>query len=232
MQRMKTARQRQNRLESTREDKWAVMWTGMLSQNQSLIPKVCLRLLFCTHLSGADDVGEEIVEPEVDLSTFLERQRLADVHASSLLAPSDARDDEEVDHSLAHISSRPGASTQLPRKGQVQSINWDNELEQMSRERTAAEAARGTSSTHYMSLRIDDRLDLKSRFRAKQSNSNSKQEQRYRSFAFFPSSNGIGDVAVCAGKNMVKVSPLPDESVSTITATKDEMQNFLDDLLG
>ena len=81
------------------------------------------------------------MEPEVDLSSFLERQRLSE--APSLLAPRKPEDEEEIDHTLAHISSRPNASAQTSRKGRVQSIEWNDELDQMNREMAAAEATRG-----------------------------------------------------------------------------------------
>jgi len=67
----------------------------------------------------------------------LERQRLDDELGPSIPAP--AEDDDDVDRSLAHFSTKPreGASS---RKGKVQQIQWDTELEEMSREKAAAEA--------------------------------------------------------------------------------------------
>ncbi|OJA20276.1 putative protein 28 [Rhizopogon vesiculosus] len=95
---------------------------------------------------GSD--GEEIREPEVDLSSFLAKQRLSDV--SEVTAGVPQVDDDDVDHELAHISSHrnPPSTSQ---KGRVQTIEWDAELEEMSREKAAADASR----------------DLKARFRAK-----------------------------------------------------------------
>ncbi|KAG1810523.1 hypothetical protein EV424DRAFT_1558029 [Suillus variegatus] len=96
-----------------------------------------------------DSDGEEIREPEVDLSSFLARQRLSDVSEMSVVAVPQV-DDDDIDHELAHISSHriPPPS---PQKGRVQVIEWDAELEEMSREKAAADASR----------------DLKARFRAK-----------------------------------------------------------------
>ncbi|KAL0952928.1 hypothetical protein HGRIS_007141 [Hohenbuehelia grisea] len=94
-----------------------------------------------------DSDGEPIVEPEVDLSSFLERQRISDdpggltLGTGKLLAEDD---DDEVDESLAHI----GSSTA---KGKVEKIEWDAALDEMSKEKAASEAVR----------------DLKTRFRAK-----------------------------------------------------------------
>ncbi|KAG1888487.1 uncharacterized protein F5891DRAFT_966121 [Suillus fuscotomentosus] len=96
-----------------------------------------------------DSDGEEIREPEVDLSSFLARQRLSDVSETTVVAVPPV-DDDDIDHELAHISSHriPPPTSQ---KGRVQAIEWDAELEEMSREKAAADASR----------------DLKARFRAK-----------------------------------------------------------------
>ena len=54
----------------------------------------------------------------------------------------DEDEDDDVDKSLAHIGSH--AKSDLPsKKGRVQQIEWDAELEEMSREKAAAEATRG-----------------------------------------------------------------------------------------
>ncbi|KAG1793538.1 uncharacterized protein HD556DRAFT_1270956 [Suillus plorans] len=96
-----------------------------------------------------DSDGEEVREPEVDLSSFLARQRLSDVSETTVVAVPQV-DDDDIDHELAHISShriQPPTS----QKGRVQVIEWDSELEEMNREKAAADASR----------------DLKTRFRAK-----------------------------------------------------------------
>lgn len=87
--------------------------------------------------------GEIELEPEVNLSNFLDRQRISDLPARSTpLAETD--DAEDVDPTLAHISSRPQAVSNS-KKGQVKQINWDEQLDDLSREKAAAEAARGES---------------------------------------------------------------------------------------
>ncbi|KAG2056584.1 hypothetical protein BDR06DRAFT_952644 [Suillus hirtellus] len=96
-----------------------------------------------------DSDGEEIREPEVDLSSFLARQRLSDVSETSVVAVPQV-DDDDIDHELAHISSHR-IPPPPPQKARVQVIEWDAELEEMSREKAAADASR----------------DLKARFRAK-----------------------------------------------------------------
>ncbi|KAN0079869.1 hypothetical protein V8E55_009435 [Tylopilus felleus] len=101
-----------------------------------------------------DSEGETIQEPEVDLSAFLERQRLSDAASPGAPAPDaqEEEDEDEIDHSLAHIASQRQPASQS-KKGRVQTIAWDDTLEQMHREKAAAEANR----------------DLKERFRAKTS---------------------------------------------------------------
>jgi hypothetical protein len=84
-------------------------------------------------------IGEPIVEPEVDLSAFLERQRISESGPS--LPPAEDVDEDDVDHTIAHISSH--ARPTAPQKGRVKQVEWDEELETMSREKASAEAAWG-----------------------------------------------------------------------------------------
>ncbi|KAI0033046.1 hypothetical protein K488DRAFT_48568 [Vararia minispora EC-137] len=150
-----------------------------------------------------DSDGEEIIEPEVDLTAFLERQRLADAPEPTFSPEQD--DDEDVDHSLVHITSRtrPEAPS---RKGKVQQIEWDETLEQMSREKAVAEA---------------HRADLKSRFKA------SVAQQRGKSTA-------RGAVSRVAHKQdaVLEAPPLPIEQRGPPKGEREQMEEFLDDLLG
>lgn len=92
-------------------------------------------------------VGEPILEPEVDLSTFLEKQKISeDRPVLGLETKTKTIDEDEVDMSLAHISSNPNKPS-VDRKGKVQEIKWDRELEELSRAKVAAEAQRGASVT-------------------------------------------------------------------------------------
>ncbi|KAI0920346.1 hypothetical protein AcV5_010110 [Taiwanofungus camphoratus] len=86
-----------------------------------------------------DSGGEEVVEPEVDLSSFLERQRLSPQPSS---APPPPDEDEDIDTSLAHLIPRQSRAAQS-KKGKVQQIEWDVGLDELSREKAAAEAKRG-----------------------------------------------------------------------------------------
>ncbi|KAH9959882.1 hypothetical protein BJV74DRAFT_984271 [Russula compacta] len=93
--------------------------------------------------------GQLIVESEVDLSSFLARQRLEDAPGGPLVSATVAVDDDDVDHSLAHITSNPLAERHS-RKGKVQQISWDASLEKMQHDKNVAQA----------------QSDLKERFRA------------------------------------------------------------------
>ncbi|KAF8826816.1 hypothetical protein HHX47_DHR5000749 [Lentinula edodes] len=112
-----------------------------------------------------DSDGEPIVEPEVDLSVFLEKQRLTDARGPAAHLPPE--DDDDVDHSLDNLTSSKTPNL----KGKAQQIEWDDSLEDLLHEKAAAEATRGTvdlfllpfcPSVTYMSY-----LELKNRFRAK-----------------------------------------------------------------
>ncbi|KAJ7132672.1 hypothetical protein C8R46DRAFT_970671 [Mycena filopes] len=149
-----------------------------------------------------DSDGEPEVEPEVDLSSFLERQRISEKPGPSS-GPVD-EDEDDVDHSLAHISSRGVNTVVAPsRKGKVEQIEWDNELDELEREKASAEAI----------------WDLKTRFRAK--------SEKLRKSAVTPGRERK------PGPTYVEAPPLPlaDGSLPPPKQPKDDMQDFLDDLL-
>lgn len=106
------------------------------------------------------DAGEEIKEPDVDLSEFLARQNLDDTAGPNIPGLGTEPDEEEVDHSLAHLMPRGSQSAHNSMKGRVQKIEWDGELESMSREKAAADANRGKSNVFhedFMSLTEQNR---------------------------------------------------------------------------
>ncbi|KAJ3568205.1 hypothetical protein NP233_g5867 [Leucocoprinus birnbaumii] len=148
--------------------------------------------------------GEPIVEPEVDLSSFLERQRLADEEEPSLLSgPVGQPDDEDdVDHSLDHITSGPNQkrSRTIQSKGKTEMLEWNEELESMAREKAAAEAT----------------WDLKERFRAK--------SEKLKSKPVPSAKERKADNAITEAPALPSSAPPKDP--------KAEMQDFLDDLLG
>ncbi|KAH9919598.1 uncharacterized protein B0H18DRAFT_629131 [Fomitopsis serialis] len=153
-----------------------------------------------------DSEGEEILEPEVDLSTFLERQRLSPQESS---APPPPEDDPEIDASVANIlPGRQGAAAQS-KKGKVQQVEWDESLEELSREKAAAEA----------------KWDLKSRFRASAAKQRGAPATTSRCMG-----RGRQHVAICADR-VVEAPPLPTEQKPQKSG-KEDMEDFLDDLLG
>ena len=160
------------------------MKIGIRRKRLNLVQMVCrvallLRLSLCFCFPG-----EPVVEPEVDLTSFLEKQRISDdVGPTFSLSPSrHDKDDEEdnVDASLAHISSNPAVAKMQSssKKGKVQQIKWDEELDEINKEKKAAEATRGRFS--YFSFRRLLPLiyiifsDLKERFKAKSEKLRSK----------------------------------------------------------
>ncbi|KAJ7340820.1 hypothetical protein DFH08DRAFT_963678 [Mycena albidolilacea] len=95
--------------------------------------------------------GEPEVEPKVDSSSFLKQQRISDAPGPSIQASTtDVVEDDNVSHSLAHISSS-GIKPMTSRKGKVERIEWNNVLDELEHEKASAEAI----------------WDLKTRFLAK-----------------------------------------------------------------
>ncbi|OCH88493.1 hypothetical protein OBBRIDRAFT_836549 [Obba rivulosa] len=153
-----------------------------------------------------DSEGEEIVEPEVDLSSFLERQRISETSGPSSALLRD-EDDDDVDHSLDHLLPRAQGAPQS-KKGRVAQVEWDPELEEMRREKAAAEAT----------------WDLKARFRAH------TVSQRGRT-----GSRGAGSTrerGKAHEKTYVEAPPLPTDPPKPAKPEKEGMEEFLDDLLG
>ena len=101
-------------------------------------------------------IGEPIVEPEVDLSNFLERQKLADDKDLPIIpgAIKDNKDDEDVDTTLAHILSYPSRLNPqaTSKKGKLEQIVWDEEIDKMNRDKKAAEATWGMITSNYFCL--------------------------------------------------------------------------------
>jgi len=155
---------------------------------------------------GSD--GEPIVEPEVDLSAFLEKQRISDDIGPSLrIAETKDYDDDDVDASLVHITSKstrnPGQASS--KKGKVEQIVWDEELDTISREKKAAEAT----------------WDLKTRFRAK--------SEKLKTKPVKPTT-----IAARSRKQEYQDAPalpLPEGAQPDPKSQLAEMEDFLDDLL-
>ncbi|KAI0776722.1 hypothetical protein BD413DRAFT_227725 [Trametes elegans] len=146
--------------------------------------------------------GEEVVDPEVDLSSFLERQRLSPGPSS---APPPPDEDDDIDTSLARITADRHTASQL-KKGRVQQIEWDAELEELKREKAAADATR----------------DLKARFCA--------QTAKQRGRAAYRGVPNTTRKQQC-DRSYVEAPPLPTDAPKAEKSEKETMQEFLDDLL-
>ena len=114
------------------------MQTGMKNQNQTLMasnPVLSQRRLLLTFY-----LAEEEPEPEVDLSIFLERQRLTD--QDDRISYKEEEFDDGIDHSLSNLplASSSGSKT---RKNKTQTIQWDASMDQLKQEKEAAEAVWG-----------------------------------------------------------------------------------------
>lgn len=68
------------------------------------------------------------------------------------LVPATA-DDDDVDHSLAHITSNPLADRQS-RKGKTQQIDWDISLEEMRHDNNIARAQSGAYCLNSLSTNM------------------------------------------------------------------------------
>ncbi|KAJ3789091.1 hypothetical protein GGU10DRAFT_392869 [Lentinula aff. detonsa] len=141
-----------------------------------------------------DSDGEPIVEPEVDLSAFLEKQKLTDDPGPS--APPPPEDDDDVDHSLDNLTTRKTNS-----KGKAQRIEWDESLEDLLREKAAAEATR----------------ELKNRFRAKSDKLRTSDRPKIRDRK--------------KELSYVDAPPLPLPENGRSKTEMEKMEDFLDDLL-
>ncbi|PSS11039.1 hypothetical protein PHLCEN_2v3335 [Hermanssonia centrifuga] len=170
-----------------------------------------------------DSEGEQIVEPEVDISTFLERQRLSP-QPSTAPPPPDDDDDDDIDHTLAHLSPQARQDSKT-RKGRVQQIEWDQSLEEMIRQKAAADAAR----------------ELKARFKAKTEKERAKALSNKSPAR--PSGHGTQLLSAILRKEFINLhiaksdkayaeAPALPTDVVQPKGEKEGMEDFLDDLLG
>ena len=82
------------------------------------------------------------------MSKFLERQRLSDEqgHSYPYERAAQAGDEDDIDHSLAHITSNSTRKRlqASQAKGKMEELVWDEEFESLAREKAAAEAKWGS----------------------------------------------------------------------------------------
>ncbi|KAF9526200.1 hypothetical protein CPB83DRAFT_495904 [Crepidotus variabilis] len=154
-----------------------------------------------------DSDGEPIVEPEVDLSTFLEKQKISDDVGPTISVPAVdlAYNEDDVDESLSHITSDPSkrAVQSASRKGKVQQIEWDENLEELSREKRASEATK----------------DLKDRFKAK--------SEKLKAKPLTPTS-----LSTRRHQGTLEEAPALPVPGAEPRSQIEEMEDFLDELIG
>lgn len=184
------------------------------------------------------NIGEEEIEPEVDLSSFLERQRLSEESPGPSSAPPPP-DEGEVDESLAHISARPRGPSHS-KKGKIQTIDWDEDLDEMTREKAAAEATWGAFDAVSCSLLVFRLVFIArqiSKVGSKLSLTNCAPNRPHKL-----DGHAIQVCRNCTKRypqltrhlEKVKEAPLLPTELAAQSAKdpKHEMQDFLDDLLG
>lgn len=71
----------------------------------------------------------------------------------SLVSPT-LDDDDDIDHSLAHITSNPHREHQS-RKGKTQAIEWDASLEEMQHDKNVAQAQSGPCHPMWLNLLLN-----------------------------------------------------------------------------
>lgn len=80
----------------------------------------------------------------MDLAAFLEKQRISDeIGPTAQLLEEKEEDQDDITVYLNSLKSRKLPSS---KKGNVQQIEWSEELEELNREKKAAEAAKGQSN--------------------------------------------------------------------------------------
>ncbi|KAJ3752263.1 hypothetical protein EV360DRAFT_55528 [Lentinula raphanica] len=151
-----------------------------------------------------DSDGEPIVEPEVDLSAFLEKQKLSS-DPSEALQPAENEDD--VDHSLDNLTTTKKAANL---KGKTQQIEWDDSLEDLLREKAAAEATR----------------ELKNRFKARSDKLRTSDRPTQSG-----TRNKKKDKVCIIELSCVDAPPLPIPENERPKTEMEQMEDFLDDLL-
>ncbi|KAF8512957.1 hypothetical protein BU17DRAFT_95830 [Hysterangium stoloniferum] len=152
-----------------------------------------------------DPHAEEEPEPEVDLSEFLARQRL-ELESTVVSKPTVETDDDEVDHTLSHLPSTSNFSKS--RKNNVHTIEWDASLDELKREKEAAEAVR----------------DLKTRFR--------KNQPRVPVVVVKQSRDPEIDSKVVDSRHLPDTDKDTDANLKpSIKSDMTELEDFLDDLL-
>jgi hypothetical protein len=185
-------------------------------RSQSWAATVCSKTCQTSRIADCT-IGEPIVEPEVDLSSFLERQRISDPAKTERLSAQQESDEDDVDQSLAHLTHGKSSRTNNM-KGKAVTVEWTEGLAAMEKQKNEADANRGIITAFWLYNQHTDPYssDLRERFRAK--------SDRLRK----PVTGGHRPKG--AGSETLEDAPaLPGAPVK---APKEEMEDFLDELLG
>jgi hypothetical protein len=170
---------------------------------------------------------EEEEELEVDLSAFLERQRLGDETILTTENSKVSEDEDDVDYSLrAKLSNHYGTSNS--KKGQVHQIEWDKNMDDLRREKLSAEAVRGSSfqDQHNFSVHSNILLiELIARFR-----NESVNMDRYGDEIQLTQGRCTDSYDFASAKGVFLADP-ELEKKKPAKGSKEEMEAFLDDLL-
>ncbi|KAG8941409.1 hypothetical protein FRC04_004202 [Tulasnella sp. 424] len=150
----------------------------------------------------ADGEEEEEPEPEIDLSKFLEKQRLAPDDDNGVLSSRRGADDDDIDHSLDNLLD-PSVRRNADGRKHIETVEWTQEMEAMAQEKSQADAAR----------------DLASRFR-------SRVEKQA------PTKSSQKSSKAKAASESVEVDPTVDLFTPKVEVKPQTDQDFLDDLLG
>lgn len=89
-------------------------------------------------------LGKPVLDPEVDISDFLSKQRTSDSKSPFYSSKEDYDDAEDIDYSLPDYSQLvpyiiPSSNR---KKGKIEEVEWDEGLEDMIKEKDAEEAKR------------------------------------------------------------------------------------------
>ncbi|KAF8587704.1 hypothetical protein K439DRAFT_1407267, partial [Ramaria rubella] len=155
------------------------------------------------------DLHHQESEPEVDLSTFLAKQRLTDQEDRKHSVELDENDGIDRSLSNSHFACTPNM-----RKNKTKIINWDSSMDELKREKEAAEAV----------------WDLKSRFRKNQPRlvSGTRSSPRRRDTRTPARAEDSRHVYTPANPD-TNDTELNDDA--TKPHSKEDMEHFLDDLL-
>jgi hypothetical protein len=148
-------------------------------------------------------------------------------------------DDDDVDHSLIHITSNPLRERQS-RKGKTQQIEWDESLEEMQHDKNVAQAQSGPYHLHcgvqvadvFFPLRPEGTIASQCcPSNGQNGNERTRSSTRFEQCLLSAFIAHISYTRYLA-KPLKAAPPLPTDPHLPPKPPKTEMEDFLDDLLG